>query len=77
MDIFIAINIDNDKNIKLYSKNLVNISLKVCQYICQFNLVLKMAISSLESYHLFISFMNFYPMVYIKKIKLDKPLNPT
>ena len=65
----------NDKNIKLFCKNLVNIALKICQNVDQskkYYLILKMAVSNPENFVLLIFFVNFHPMISTHDVKLDK-----
>ena len=69
------IKINNDKNIELFSHNLVNITLKASQCIEKpkmHYLILKMVILSLKSRFLFIALFNPPPMVYTCEIKLNK-----
>lgn len=80
MNIFFVIGIDgdiiqihNDKDIKFFSKNLIDISLGSRQCIYQSEkhyLILNMAILSLESRLSFIFFANSHLIVYIDKIEL-------
>ena len=68
------IQIHNNKNIKFFCNNLINIALKICRRINQFikhYLIFKMAISDLESYFLLISFINSYPVIESSEIKLN------
>ena len=80
MTISIIINIDedivliyNDKNAEFFSKDIIDVFLKVCRYIDQvkkYHLVFKLAISYLEYRFLFVSFANSHLMVYTSKVKL-------
>lgn len=74
------IQIHNNKNVKFLGKDFVNIFLEACQSICQSkknDLVFDVAIPNLECCLLFISFANFYLMISISKIELDKLSSPT
>ena len=85
MDNFFVISIDediiqiyNDKNIEFFSKDLVDLSLKVCQGVCQsekYHLVFKLAITSLETHLLFVLFPNSHSIIYTGKVELDEPFN--
>ena len=68
------VQIKNDKNIKFFGKGLINVFLKVCQYIYQpkkYYLIFKIVVPSLISHLLFVTFANSYLIVCISKIKLD------
>ena len=68
-----------NKNIKPFSKNLVNIALKTGGYIGEvegYYLVLKMAISGTKSRLLFVTFLNPHLMIGMSQVQLDKPLSP-
>ena len=65
----------NDKDIKLFDKDLIDISLKACRCICQFkkhHLVLEMVILSPKHFFPFVSLADSHPMIYTGKIKLGK-----
>ena len=69
------IQIYNDKNIKLFYKNLNNIVLKSYQSVSQskkYYLILEIIVSGPESYFLLILFANSYPVISINEVKLDK-----
>ena len=78
MAVFVIISIDenviyiyNNKDIKLLSRNLIDISLEAYWCICQFKkhyLVFKAAISNLEFCHLFVFFTDFYLIIYTSKV---------
>lgn len=73
------VQINNDKNIELLAKKLVNVSLEAYQDIYQFEknyLLLKVVRPSLKYCFLFIFFANTHLMVYIYKVELGKPLSP-
>lgn len=58
--------VDNDKNVQIFAKDFVNISLETCLSIRQTNryyLVLKIAISGTKPGLLFITFFDPYPMI--------------
>ena len=67
-----VIEVNNDKNIEFLGQDLVNITLEVGQCVGQpkrYYLVLKMAVSSLESYLLFI--ILFYPHLMVSTCKVE------
>ena len=69
------VQIYNDKNVELLSKNLINIFLKAYWCVSQpkkHYLILEVAIPSLDCYLLFVSFANSHSIVCTCKIKLDK-----
>ena len=69
------IKIHNNKDIKLFYKDLVNIALEGCQSIGQSKkhyLILKMAVSSSESSFLLIFFANSHPVIGIGNVELGK-----
>ena len=69
------IQIYNNKDIKFFYKDLIDIVLKSYQNISQLKkhyLILKMTIFNLESYFSLIFFANSYPMISIYEIKQDK-----
>ena len=70
------IQIYNNKNIKLFCQNFIDITLKTCQSVSQpekYYLILEIIISSQESYFSFIFFINAYLIISIHKVKLSKP----
>ena len=70
-----VIQIYNDKNIKLFCKDLNNIALEGCQSISQLKehyLILKITISTLESCFPLIFFANSYLIIGTYEIKLGK-----
>lgn len=85
MAFFFVFNIDkdivkvyNNKNIKLFCQNLIDISFKYGWYINQSQrhyLVSKIAITGSKSSFLFIIFLDLYLMISIDKVKLDKTLS--
>lgn len=73
------IQINNNKNIELLVKKLVNVSLEACQGIYQSEknyLILEVVRPSLKYCFLFIFFANTHSMVHIYKVELGKPLSP-
>lgn len=71
--------INNNKNIELFDKDFVYISLKACQSIYQskkYHLILEMAILDLKSCFLFDLFINSHQIVSISKVKLGKLSSP-
>ena len=74
-----VIQIYDDKDIKLLSKNLVNISLKACWCVCQtkrHHLVLKVTVLSLERDLSLVSFADSHSMVCTNKVELGKSPSP-
>lgn len=72
--------IHNNKDIKLFSKNFTDIVFKHGQNIEKskmHDLILKMAILGLIKYLLLIAFTDFYLVVHICQIQLNKLLSPT
>ncbi len=70
-----VIQIYNNKYIRLFCQNLVDIVLESDWYIGQskrYYLVLKMAIAGFKDRLLFIAFLDLHPMIGISKIELDK-----
>ena len=70
------IQIYNNKNIKLFRKNLINIALENCQSDNQpigYYLILKIAISDLKNDFLLISFANSHLVIGTYEVELDKP----
>ena len=66
----------NNKDIKLFRKDFINIALEICRSIDQLTrhyLILEMIISSPKSYFLLISFANSYPVIGTCEVKLGKP----
>lgn len=60
------IQLHNDKNIRLFSENLINVSLKTDEGVRQvkkYDLVLKMTVSCLKCDFLFVTFANRYPVI--------------
>lgn len=82
MTISIIISVDedivriyNDENVELFGKDLVNISLEACWYICQpkwHHLVLVVVISSLKRRFLFVPLTDFHLMICTDKVDLNK-----
>ena len=70
------IQIHNNKDIKRFRKDLIDIALEYCRNVGQFKkyyLILEMTVSSPESSFLLISFVNSHPMIGIGEVKLGKP----
>ena len=70
-----VIKVNNDKNIKFLSQDLVNIALKAGRCVGQFKkhyLVLELAVSSLESRLPFITLFYPHPMVNTREVKLGE-----
>lgn len=68
---------NNDKNIELFDKHLIDIFLKIgrsIKTIKEYNSILDWAIPSTKHCFLLITFSNFYPMISTNKIQLDKLL---
>lgn len=68
----------NEKAVKLFSKNLIDIVLKTSQIIKKYkkyDLVFKMAILSLKNIFLFIIFFNSHLIVSTNKVSLNKILD--
>ena len=66
------ISINNDKNIKLFSQDFINITLETGRCIAKlksYYLILKVAVSSLEDHLLFIAY--FYPYLIINNCEMD------
>lgn len=75
-----VIQIYNNENIKLFSTDLIDLTLKAGWNIRKsekYNLVLEMLLSSPKNGFLFIIFSNFQLMIDINKIKLCKSLSLT
>ena len=71
-----VVQVYNDKDVNLFSKNLINVFLKAYWCVCQskkYHLVLKLAIPSLERHLLFVPLADSHPIVCTSKVKLDKP----
>ena len=71
------IQIYNNQNIELFYQDSINIALKTNQYILQpkyYHLVFKTAILNFKSYFLFSILIDFYLIIDIYLIKLDKLL---
>ena len=69
------IQIHNDKVIKLFHKNLIDIALDYCQSIGQSKkhyLILKIVVSGPESSFPLISFANSYPVINTGEVELSK-----
>ena len=67
-----------NKDIKFSSKNLIDITLKIGEYIKKaqrHHLVFEMAASDTKSYFPFVIFSDSYPMIGTSKIQLGKSLN--
>ena len=74
-----VIQIHHNKDIKLFSKNLINVALKIGWYIekaKRYDLVLKVAVSGMESHHPLVAFLDSHPMISISEIQLGKLLGP-
>ena len=72
----VIIQIHNDKDIKFFCKDLIDIALKCCRNIGKskkYYLIFKITVSSLESSFLLISFVNSHLVIGTSKVKLDKP----
>ena len=70
------IQIHNDKNIKFFRKDLIDVALECCQSLGQFKryyLIFEMAVSGPESSLLLISFTNSHPVISTSKVELGKP----
>ena len=70
------IQIHNDKDIKFFCKDFINVALEFYQSVNQskrHHLILKVAISGLENSLSLISFANSYPVVGTGEVKLSKP----
>lgn len=73
------IQIYNDKDIKFFNKNFVDLSLKVCQYIYQskkYYPILKVAIPNLKNCLQYVFFANSHLVVCTSKVELDKLSSP-
>ena len=71
---------NNDKDIELLSQDLIDVPVETGQYVGEpkkYYLVLKIAVSSLETCFLFIVFFNSYLMVNTRKVKLDELFGST
>lgn len=75
MRLFSIINIDQNiiqiyynKNIKLFSNNFVNITLKIDLYIRKTNLQLEIIVYNIKSCFLLITFLNLYRMIRISQV---------
>ena len=69
------IQIHNDKDMKFFCKNFINVALEYCQSISQSKkdyLIFKIAVFGLESSLSLIFFANSYPVIGISEVKLDK-----
>ena len=69
------IKIHNDKDIKFFCKDLIDVALECYQSVSQskkHHLILKMVVSSPESSLLLISFANSYPVIGIGDVELGK-----
>ena len=70
------IQIHNDKDIKFFRKNLINVALECCRNVGQpkrHYLILKVVVSDPESSLSLISFTNSYPVIGTGEVRLDKP----
>ena len=70
------IQIYNDKDIEFFYKDLMDVALECCRSVGQskkHHLILKVAISGLESSLLLISFANSHPVVGTGEVELGKP----
>ena len=68
-----------NKNIKLFSKNLINIALKTSGCVGkakEHHLVLEVAVFDAESRLLLVTLSNSHSMIGTNKIQLGKPLGP-
>ena len=75
-----VIQMHNDKDVKLLSKYLVDVSLEAYWCVCQtkrHHLVLKVTVSSLERGLPLVSFADSYLMVCTSKVELGKLLSPS
>lgn len=73
-----VVQIYNDKDVVLFGKDLIDISLEACWCIFQSKkqyLIFKIAISSPKHHILFVRLPDSYLMICIGNVKLDKPLN--
>ena len=71
------IQIYNNKDIKLFHEDLIDIALEGCRSIGQSKkqyLILKVTISGPESSFLLISIANSYPVIRTGKVELGKPI---
>ena len=70
------IQIHNDKDIKLFREDLIDIALEYCRSVGQskrHHLIFEVAISGSESSLLLISFANSHPVIGTGKVELGKP----
>ena len=70
------IQIHNDKDIKLFRENLIDIALKCCQSVGQSKrhyLIFEVAVSGPESSLLLISFVNSHTVIGTGEVELGKP----
>ena len=70
------IQINNDEDIELFHKDLINLALKYCQIISQskkHHPILKLTISSPKSRFLLISLANSHPVIGTSEVELGKP----
>ena len=70
-----VIQVHNDKNVKLFCKDLVDLFLEACWYVClakKHYLVLKVTISSPEHAFLLLLFADFHLMVGIGEVELGE-----
>ena len=75
-----VVQIHNDENVKLLSKDLVDKSLEACRCVCEperHHLILKVAVLSPERGLLLISFADSHLMVCTSKVKLGKLPSPS
>lgn len=69
------IQIKNNKDIKLFSKNIVNVSLEASWNVRQtkkHHLIFKVTIPNVKCCLLLITFLNFYLMISISQVQLSK-----
>ena len=71
------IQIHNDKNIKFFREDLIDVALECCQSISQSKkhyLIFEVAVSSPKNSFLFISFASSHLVIGISEVELGKPL---
>ena len=75
-----VIQVYNNKDIKLLRKELVDISLEACWYVCSFeryHLVLEVTVLSSKRGLPLVSFANSHLVIGRGEVKLSKPLSPS
>ena len=73
-----VIQIYHNKNIKLLSKDLIDIALKTGWYIGkakEHELVFKVVVFGAKDHHILVAFLDSHPMIGTNKIQLGKPLS--